>query len=172
MTDLRRTVTLLHQTPYLGSGTVAANVAYGLSLRGIRGAERHHLVDEALAMVGLAGFSGRIARTLSGGEQRRVALARALAIKPRVLILDEPFAGLDREAAELLEDVISSLPRAGTTVILSTHDARHPRRLGGEIIALEGGRVVEAYGSVIHLVPSLNLVPVSDHRVPDTVAGC
>lgn len=138
----RRKVTLLHQSPYLFGGTVHANVAYGLKTRGIRGEDQQRIVEEALDTVGLRGFSGRKARELSGGEAQKVAMARALAVKPEVLLLDEPLANIDRETTGLLEGVIASLPAQGTTVVMTTHNPEHPDRLNCESIYLEGGRVV------------------------------
>jgi tungstate transport system ATP-binding protein len=138
----RRKVTLLHQSPYLFEGTVHANVAFGLKARGIPGEDRQSIVDRSLDIVGLQGFGGRRARELSGGETQRVAMARALALNPEVLLLDEPLANIDRETTGLLETVIASLPAQGTTVVMTTHNPEHPGRLNGESIFLEGGRVV------------------------------
>ena len=138
---LRRKVTLLHQSPYLFGGTVFRNVAYGLSMRGIAGEEGRKAVDRALETVGLEGFRDRDARELSGGEAQRVAMARALAPAPEVLLLDEPLANIDRETAGLLEAVIASLPSRGTTVVMTTHDPDPPARWKGGSIALDGGRV-------------------------------
>ena len=118
--ELRKKVTLLHQSPYLFGNTVYANVAFGLKARGIR---------------------ERMAKELSGGEAQRVAMARALALKPEVLLLDEPLANIDRETAGVIETVIASLPARGTTVVLITHDPEQPERLNGESILLEGGKV-------------------------------
>jgi len=140
--EQRRKVTLLHQSPYLFGGTVYANVAFGLKARGIRGEEQRRIVDEALDIVALRGFRERKARELSGGEAQRVAMARALALKPEVLLLDEPLANIDRETIGLLETVIASLPARGTTVVMTTHDPAHPGRLNGESILLEGGKHV------------------------------
>jgi len=140
--EYRRKVTLLHQSPYLFGGSVDDNVAFGLKVRGIRGEERRRRIDEALDVVGLRGFRDRKARELSGGEAQRVAMARALALKPEVLLLDEPLANIDRETTGLLEAVIASLPAQGTTVVMTTHDPDHPGRLNGESIFLEGGRHV------------------------------
>jgi len=137
----RRKVTLLHQSPYLFGGTVFRNVAYGLSARGIAGEEERRAVNGALETVGLEGFRDRDARKLSGGEAQRVAMARALALSPEVLLLDEPLANIDRETAALLETVIASLPSRGTTVVMTTHDPDHPTRLNGGSIVLEGGKV-------------------------------
>jgi len=119
----RREVTLLHQSPYLFDDTVFGNIAFGLSVRGIRGEELRSRVALSLDTVGLEGFERRNARLLSVGEAQRVAMARALALSPRVLLLDEPMASVDRETSELLWDVIAGLPRAGTTVVMATHGA-------------------------------------------------
>ena len=140
--ECRRKVTLLHQSPYLFGGSVVDNVAFGLKVRGIRGEERRRRIDEVLDIVGLRGFRDRKARELSGGEEQRVAMARALVLKPEVLLLDEPLANIDRETTGLLETVIASLPAQGTTVVMTTHDRDHPGRLNGESIFLEGGRHV------------------------------
>ena len=138
----RRKVTLLHQSPYLFEGTVHTNVAFGLKARGIPEEERLPIVEKALDIVGLQGFGGRKSRELSGGETQRVAMARALVLKPEVLLLDEPLANIDRETTGLLETVIASLPAQGTTVVMTTHNPDHPGRLNGDSIFLEGGRVV------------------------------
>jgi len=137
----RRKVTLLHQSPYLFGGTVFRNVAYGLSARGGAGEVTLRAVERALETVGLDRFRDRDARELSGGEAQRVAMARALALDPEVLLLDEPLANIDRETAVLLETVIASLPSRGTTVVMTTHDPDHPARLNGGAIVLEGGKV-------------------------------
>jgi tungstate transport system ATP-binding protein len=140
--ERRRKVTLLHQSPYLFGGTVYANVAFGLKIRGIRGEKQQRIVEKALTVVGLPGFGERNARELSGGEAQRVAMARALALKPEVLLLDEPLANIDRETTGLLESVIATLPAQGTTVVMTTHDPQLPGRLNGETIYLEGGKLV------------------------------
>ena len=141
MKEHRRKVTLLHQSPYLFGGTVYDNVAFGLKARGIRGEAQQRRVDKALDGVGLQGFRDRKALELSGGEAQRVAMARALALETEVLLLDEPLANIDREAAGLLETVIASLPTQGTTVVMTTHDPDHLGRLNGESVFLEGGKV-------------------------------
>ncbi len=138
---LRRQVTLLHQAPYLFNTSVYANVAFGLRARGITGPEQHRLVNEALEAVELSGFQKRRARELSGGEVQRVAMARALALGPKVMLLDEPLANVDRKSAELLEEVIISLPARGTSVILTTHDSEHWQQFGSDRIHLVAGRL-------------------------------
>jgi tungstate transport system ATP-binding protein len=140
----RRKVTLLHQSPYLFGGTVFRNVAYGLKARGIAGEAERKAVDRALETVGLEGFRDRDARELSGGEAQRVAMARALALDPEVLLLDEPLANIDRETVLLLETVIASLPSRGTTVVMTTHAPDPPAGRNVGSIVLEGGKIAHA----------------------------
>ncbi len=140
---LRREVTLVHQSPYLFSGTVAANLGFGLRLRGLSRPERQRRILWALQTVGLGGFEDRRARQLSGGEAQRVALARALVLKPRVLLLDEPTAGLDAESAAVFEGVIATLRGQGLSIIMSTHDPTLSARLDAEEIRLAHGRIVD-----------------------------
>lgn len=138
---LRRKVTLLHQSPYLFTGTVFDNVAFGLKARGISREELRRSVADSLALVGLACFEERNVTQLSGGEARRVALARALALKPEILLLDEPLAHVDRKSAEVIERLIASLPARGTTVVMATHDPHQNERLNGEVIQLLRGKL-------------------------------
>jgi tungstate transport system ATP-binding protein len=138
---LRRQITLVEQSPFLFDGTVYDNLAFGLRLRDIHGDLQRQGILLALDKVGLRGFESRAARALSGGEARRVALARAMVLRPKVLLLDEPTAGLDRESLPLFESCLAALPGEGVTVILSTHDADQYRRLGGEVLRLEAGRI-------------------------------
>ncbi len=139
---LRKEVTLLHQSPYLFEGSVGANVAYGLRVRGIGGEAGRRRIEDALETVGLSGFGERRARALSGGEMQRVALARAQALYPRGLLLDEPLAGVDRDSAELIRRVIHELPHRGPTVIVATHDPHGTSRQGGMRLRLEDGRLL------------------------------
>jgi tungstate transport system ATP-binding protein len=140
----RRKVTLLHQSPYLFGGTVFRNVAYGLKARGTAVDAEHRAVDRALETVGLEGFRDRDARELSGGEAQRVAMARALALDPEVLLLDEPLANIDRETVGLLETVIASLPSRGTTVVMITHSPDPPAGRNVGSIVREGGKIAHA----------------------------
>lgn len=151
MIKLRQQVTLLEQNPLLFSGTVAQNLAFGLKLRGIRGDEQQRRIDEALEATGLQGFAQRSASELSGGEARRVALARALVLKPKLLLLDEPTANLDVGQVAALERFLIGLPQKGITVVISTHDAQQPERLGGEVITLTEGQVQQIAGVDEHL---------------------
>jgi tungstate transport system ATP-binding protein len=116
-----------------------ANVAYALRLAG----EDEGLAMEALREVGLAHLAHRPARVLSGGEQQRLALARAWALHPEVLFLDEPTANLDPSATREIEAVIRAFDAAGTKIVMATHNLGQARRLGDEVIYLHQGRIVE-----------------------------
>ena len=138
---LRKRVTLLHQAPYLFAGSVFGNVAFGLKLRGMRGEALRERASDALTLVGLAGFEERNVRHLSGGEARRVALARALALQPEILLFDEPLANLDRHSATVVDAIITSLAAHGATIVVATHDPRHAETFDGEKIHLVDGRL-------------------------------
>ena len=98
---------------------------------------------ELLALVGLDGLGHRPARRLSGGEQQRLALARALARDPAVLFLDEPTASLDPHATKAIEDIVRAVTARGVKVVMSTHDLGQARRLAGDIVLLHRGRLIE-----------------------------
>jgi tungstate transport system ATP-binding protein len=149
LSRLRKRITLMHQSPYLFQGTVYDNICFGLSIRGIRGSAAQHTAAEALDMVGLSGFGTRTIDQLSGGEAQRTALARALAIRPELLLLDEPLANVDRESTRVLEEVIVSLPGKGTSVVMSSHDLDLHARLPCRIIALLDGQVCSSQPSNI-----------------------
>ncbi|MEJ2698341.1 MAG: ATP-binding cassette domain-containing protein [Desulfuromonadales bacterium] len=137
----RSAVTLVHQSPFLFDRPVYQNVAFGLKVRGVRGVEQHRRVASALAAVGLEGFAERRARELSGGEAQRVAMARALVLEPRVLLLDEPTANIDRAHIASIEKLVASLPNRGTLVVIATHDPGQAVRLGSEQLRMENGRL-------------------------------
>jgi tungstate transport system ATP-binding protein len=141
---LRRQITLVEQRPFLFDTSVYQNLAFGLRLREVRGDLQRHRIAKALQALGLEGFAERPAQGLSGGEMQRVALARALVLKPRVLLLDEPTANLDRDVQPLLEKTLAALTADGVAVVLATHDPGQPRRLGAEIVQLQGGRLLSA----------------------------
>lgn len=138
---LRKQVTLLHQASYLFSGTVTTNVAFGLRMRGVDQKEARRHVEHFLALVGMAGFEERDATALSGGEARRVALARALACRPQVLLLDEPLAHVDQESAGIIENLIADQSHAGTTIVMASHDEKIEERLPSKLIRLHAGRI-------------------------------
>lgn len=141
---LRRQITLVEQNPFLFDTSVYQNLAFGLRLRDVRGDLQRRRIEQALQAVGLEGFADRRAKELSGGEARRVALARAMVLRPQLLLLDEPTAGLDQQVLPVFERCLASLPGHGTTVVIAGHDADQPRRLGGTILRLDRGRLVPA----------------------------
>ena len=134
---------MVFQRPVMLRRSAAANVAYALKLRGVPRTERPQRVAEAVRQTGLAPLAARPARALSVGEQQRLALARAWAIRPEVLFLDEPTASLDPAATHAVEEIIQSIHRAGTRIVMTTHDLGQARRLADEIVFLHHGRVVE-----------------------------
>jgi tungstate transport system ATP-binding protein len=120
-----------------------ANVFFALEAAGVAAQERERRADEALQEVGLLHLAARPARVLSGGEQQRLALARAWALHPEVLFLDEPTASLDPSATREIETVIKAFDASGTKIIMATHNLGQARRLGDEVIYLHQGRVLE-----------------------------
>jgi tungstate transport system ATP-binding protein len=139
---LRRAI--VFQRPVMLRRSAVANVAYALAAAGVSRAERGARADELLKLVGLSTLADRPARRLSGGEQQRLALARALAKDPDIIFLDEPTASLDPAATKAMEDIIRNVATRGIKVVMSTHDLGEARRLGGEIVLLHRGRIVEA----------------------------
>lgn len=141
----RSTIATVIQNPLLFDTTVENNIAYGLKIRGIPRAARKRKVQDCLQLVGLEGFEKRKAKELSGGEAQRIAIARALAIKPQVLFLDEFAANVDEQTIALLEEVIKRVNRTDrSTIFLVTHDTRQAYRLADEVINLFQGRVVRS----------------------------
>jgi tungstate transport system ATP-binding protein len=134
---------MVFQRPVMLRRSAQANVAYALKIAGIPRAERKPMVRESLEGVGLAHLARRPARVLSGGEQQRLALARAWALHPEVLFLDEPTASLDPSATREIETVIRAFDAAGTKIVMATHNLGQARRLGDEILFLDRGRLVE-----------------------------
>jgi tungstate transport system ATP-binding protein len=141
--DTARLQAMVFQRPVLLRRSALANVTYALKLARVPHAERERLALEALESVGLAAFARRPARVLSGGEQQRLALARAWALHPEVLFLDEPTASLDPTASREIERVIQAFDAAGTKIIMATHNLGQARRLGDEVLFLHQGRLVE-----------------------------
>jgi tungstate transport system ATP-binding protein len=139
----RRRQAMVFQRPVMLRRSALANVLYALKAAGTPRAEREALAFEALESVGLAHLAHRPARVLSGGEQQRLALARAWALHPEVLFLDEPTASLDPSSTREIETVIRAFDAAGTKIVMATHNLGQARRLGDEVIYLHAGRVVE-----------------------------
>jgi molybdopterin-binding protein len=137
----RRRLTLCAQQPWLFDRSVAANVGYGLAARGVPRPEQERRVARALEALDLTHLTARSARALSGGEAQRVSLARALAVAPELVLLDEPLASVDAPQVVMAERAIRALDEAGVTVILATHDPERAYRLSGDVVRLEGGRL-------------------------------
>jgi tungstate transport system ATP-binding protein len=134
---------IVFQRPVMLRRSAAGNIRYALAAAGVPSAARDGRLDELCTLVGLGGLRGRPARKLSGGEQQRLALARALAKEPDVLFLDEPTASLDPAATKAIEDVIRTVAVRGIKVVMSTHDLGEAKRLAGEIVLMHRGRVIE-----------------------------
>lgn len=128
--------------------TVEENVAFALEVIGKRKAVIKKEVPEVLDLVGLASKAHRLPRELSGGEQQRVAIARAFANKPRLILADEPTGNLDPETAQGIMGLLAQINRTGTTVVMSTHNARTVNDMRKRVIELRHGKLVrdEAHG--------------------------
>mgnify|MGYP001823496955 CR=1 FL=1 len=123
---------------------VRENVAFGLKMQGVSSEHISQVVSETLALVGLPGFEGRDVNTLSGGEQQRVALARSLAPRPGLLMLDEPLGSLDRALrAQLLEDLRSIIRATHQTTLYVTHDQEEAYSLADRVVVLQEGQVAQ-----------------------------
>lgn len=122
--------------------TVRDNVAYGLRMRGVSATERRKRADEMLEVVGLVAQAGRYPHQLSGGQQQRVALARALAIRPQVLLLDEPLSALDARVRRQLREEIGRIQvMVGITALFVTHDQEEALAIGDRVGVMSAGRL-------------------------------
>jgi tungstate transport system ATP-binding protein len=135
---------IVFQRPVMLRRSAAGNIRYALAAAGVPRPQRDVRAREFCVLVGLDGLSDRPARKLSGGEQQRLALARALAKEPQILLLDEPTASLDPAATKAIEDVIRAVVARGIKVVMSTHDLHEARRLAGDIVLMHRGRVIES----------------------------
>lgn len=182
---VQRRMTYIGQAPLMLGTSVARNVAYGLKVRGVSGAEAERRVRAVLGQVGLAQLADRRAKTLSGGEAQRVAIARALAIEPEVLLLDEPTAHVDSSSREIIEELIRAVhAERGATICFTTHDMGQAYRLAETIHTLVEGRLVEhphenhlhgvveetAEGTTLFRSKGLELEVVTDKRGPAIAA--
>lgn len=139
---LRRRVVLVDQYPILFSGSVWKNLEFGLKVRKIESRRRKSLIEEALERVGMQDFCHAEAHTLSGGETKRVALARALVVQPDVLLCDEPTANVDVENLEIILDILERANREQKiSIIFATHSHSQARRLSGHTLILKDGRL-------------------------------
>jgi tungstate transport system ATP-binding protein len=142
--EYRRKLAMVFQEPLLFDTTVFDNVASGLRIRGMKKMEIRDRVMEQLHRFGISHLSDRSARTLSGGEAQRTSLARAFAIRPEVLLLDEPFASLDPPTREsLIEDLERILRLTRTTTIFATHDRLEALRLSDRIAVMNDAKMLQ-----------------------------
>jgi tungstate transport system ATP-binding protein len=141
--EIRRRQAMVFQKPVLLRRTAAANITYALRLRGVDRGERGEQALKALALAGLEGHAFTPARVLSGGEQQRLCLARALSLHPDVLLLDEPTASLDPASTLVIEQLLIGAKHRGIKVIVVTHDVGQARRLAQDVVFLNHGRLIE-----------------------------
>lgn len=151
--QLRRKVVLLDQNPIMFTGSVYDNVAFGLKVRQVSKRERAERIDAALDQVGMSRFANYEARGLSGGETKRVALARALVLGPEVLLFDEPTANVDIENQEIILKIIEKIKRKReTSVIFSTHYLSQGRRLADHTLLLQHGALSDVVNDNVYRV--------------------
>ena len=139
----RRVQSMVFQRPVMLRRSVLANMRFALKVRGVRGRELARRAHEALVEANLADIASRPARVLSGGEQQRLAVARALATRPQILFLDEPAASLDPLSTQAIERLIAAAKSRGVTIVLITHDIGQARRLGDDLVFMHDRRIVE-----------------------------
>ncbi len=122
--------------------TVADNIRFGLKMHGVRGAEAERRIAEALALVQMVGYEARYPAQMSGGQQQRIALARALVTRPKALLLDEPFGALDAKLRESMQIELRRLQKAlGITTIFVTHDQQEALSMADRVAVMNGGRI-------------------------------
>ena len=138
--SIRQRQAMVFQRPVLLRRSAAANIDFVLRLAGHAGSKQR---DALLAQAGLTDKAGQPARLLSGGEQQRLSLARALALQPDVIFLDEPTASLDPASVAKIEEIVRAAHLAGTKIIFVTHDVAQAKRLAGEVVFMNHGRIEE-----------------------------
>lgn len=134
---------MVFQRPVMLRRSVLANLRFALTARGIGGAERQRRSEEALALARLEDAANRPARVLSGGEQQRLAIARAMVMQPRLLLLDEPTASLDPASTAMIETLIQTANERGMGIIMVSHDRGQAQRLAEEIVFMHAGKIAE-----------------------------
>ena len=141
---LRQVSTLVFQKSAMFTMNVYDNLAYGLKIRLVPNEHIKEKVAEALQAVRLSGFEKRRAKKTSGGEQQRIALARAFLLEPNILLLDEPTANLDPNSSAIIEKAIVAKKRADRIIVMATHNLGQARRIADEIVHIYNGQIVEA----------------------------
>lgn len=143
--NLRRRVVLVDQHPIMFSTSVGSNIEFGLKIRGMDRIQRRRIVDQCLALVGLSHYREARGHELSGGETQRLALARAVALSPEVLLCDEPTASVDAENQGIIAELLQRIStEQGTTIIFTSHDRVQAVSLAQQTLTMEGGRLANA----------------------------
>jgi tungstate transport system ATP-binding protein len=138
-----RAQAMVFQRPVMLRRSALANVEYALRMNGHGGWAARRRAGDALQLVGLAHIASRPARVLSGGEQQRLALARAWSLRPRLMFLDEPTASLDPASAQEVERLVGEINAQGAAIVMTTHNLGFARRMADDILFLDKGRVAE-----------------------------
>ncbi len=141
--EIRRKQAMVFQKPVMLRRSVRANFTHALAMAGVGWRMRRRIADEAMAQFGLSDLADSPARVLSGGEQQRLAIARAASLNPDLLFLDEPTSSLDPTASRQIEDMLDVLHERGVTLVLTTHDLGLARRFADVIFFFHNGRIVE-----------------------------
>jgi tungstate transport system ATP-binding protein len=149
---------MVFQKPIMLRRSVLANIEFALQVSGKFKGDTQSAAINALDKAGIAHLAHRQARQCSGGEQQRIALARAWALEPEILFLDEPTASLDPSATKLIESTIQAIHNAGTSIVMTSHDLGQAKRLANRIIFLNQGRIEDDCDAdtFFHHPPSLN----------------
>jgi len=142
--SLRQVTTLVFQKSAMFSTNIYENLAYGLKIRKVPKEDIKKKIADALQAVRLSGFEKRRAKKTSGGEQQRIALARAFLLESNVLLLDEPTANLDPNSASIIEKAIVSRKSSDRIIVIATHNLTQARRIADEIVHIHDGKIVEA----------------------------
>lgn len=143
--ELRRRITLVLPKIGVFNATVFQNASYGLKIRGIKGKDMEERVERVLDFVGLSHKKDQNALTLSSGEAQRLGIARAMAIQPEALFLDEPTASVDEENTRTIENIILNMRKEGkSTIIITTHDRSQAERLADTLLTMRGGSIIKA----------------------------
>jgi len=141
--DVARRQAMVFQRPVLLRRSVAANIRYALDVHEVPSSESARRLETMLRIARLEHLAERPARVLSGGEQQRLALARALSTAPQILFLDEPTASLDPASTLAIEELLRQAHAGGTKLVLVTHDLGQAKRLADEVVFMYRGRIAE-----------------------------